>query len=532
MIRKILFLLLLNVSLIFSQNLDSLFNLYVSLKTGQSFVPDKPAEQNHGKCAFGLTSYIKLNRNKFSPSQQVILDQLDDRPTCDTSFVTPSGLFRIHYDLSGVNKPGYNLNTLAAILDSVYAFEIGFLGYPPPPGDLGIGGDNLYDVYVQNLGNREYGYTDWDVMVGNEKYTSYQVINNNFTGFYTTGLNAVRVTAAHEFHHAIQAGNYVLRLDDRFLYEITSVAMEEFAYENINDYIQYVHFYLDKPNESFSSHNYSLGIWNMFLKERFGYDVIKRTWELMPNHRAIEAISIAISEQGSTFKEELNTFGMWTYYTGYRAVPNKYFSDAAKFPLINYVTSIGFLPPLKTVNLNTKPASNNFVKFIYKTDTLTAIITNGDFVNAIDNVNFVLSGTYSLASQENSGFTKINDDYFYSFSSPSSSYFCVANLLNEYSSVFTGDMDNYVYPQPFNYTQYTTLLFPAKNNETNEAKLYVYNTNMNLVYQTKANITSGSKPMIIWNGYNSNGKLPSGVYIYVTDSDGEIIKGKFVILND
>ncbi|MFH0736189.1 MAG: T9SS type A sorting domain-containing protein [bacterium] len=531
MIKKILFLLLLNVSLILPQNLDSLFNLYVSIKTGQSFVSDKPAEQHHGKCAFGVTSFIRLNRNKFSPAQQVILNQLDDRPICDTSFVTPSGLFRVHYDLTGVNKPGYSINSLAVILDSVYAFEVGFLGYPPPPADLGIGGDDLYDVYVQNLGNREYGYTDWDVMIGNETYTSYQVINNNFIGFYTTGLNAVRVTAAHEFHHAIQAGNYILS-DDRFYHEITSVAMEEFAYDNVNDYIFYLHTYFEKPYLSFSSFNYSLGIWNIFLKERFGYDVIKRTWELMRSKRAITAINIAISEQGSTFKEELDTFGIWTYHTGYRAVPNKYFKDAALFPLITYSNSYNFLPPLKEINLNTKPASNNFIKFAYNTDTLTAIITNGDFANAIDNVNFVLAGTYSLSSQENNGFTKINDNYYYSFSSPSSSYFCVANLLNDYSSVFTGDMDNYVYPQPFNYTQYATLLFPAKKNETNEAKLYVYNANMNLVFQTKANLTSGSKPMISWNGYSSSGRLPSGVYIYVTDSDGEIIKGKFVIFND
>ncbi|VAX22554.1 hypothetical protein MNBD_IGNAVI01-1979, partial [hydrothermal vent metagenome] len=39
--------------------------------------------------------------------------------------------------------------------------------------------------------------------------------------------------------------------------------------------------------------------------------------------------------------------------------------------------------------------------------------------------------------------------------------------------------------------------------------------------------------MVKWNGMNNNGnKLPSGIYIYVTDSDGQILKGKLAIIND
>ncbi len=532
MIRKILLLILLNVSIIFPQNLDSLLNLYVRIKTGQSYLPDKPGEQQNGKCVFGVMSYIKLNYNKFSQNQQAVISLYSARPSCDTSFVTPSGKFRLHYDLTGINKPGYNLNSLAAILDSVYNFEINFLGYAAPPADFGAGGDDLYDIYIENQSSDTYGYTDWEVNIGDSKYTSYLAIDNDYSVDYnTTGLNGARVTIAHEFHHAIQGGSYILNEDDTFYHEMTSTAMEEFMFDNVNDYIYYLKNFFKFPNYSFSSYSYSLGIWNMFLKERFGYDIIRRTWELMPTKRAIDAINTAIAENGSSFKDELNTFGVWTYYTGYRAISNKYFKDASKFPLISYITTINFISPLKTVSLNTKPATNNFVKFIYQTDTLSAIITNCDFVNAIDNVNYVLSCSYSLSSQSNGNFTKINNNFYYSFSSSNNSYFCVANVLNDSSSVISNDEDYFVYPQPFRYSN-NNLFFPAKKNETNEAKLYVYTCSMDLIYQTKSTITAAGKPKICWNGYGFNGKLPSGVYLYVTDSDGEIIKGKFVIFND
>jgi len=53
-----------------------------------------------------------------------------------------------------------------------------------------------------------YGQTTSENNVGLSRWTSYIEIDNDFIGFYTIGINAARVTAAHEFHHAIQMGNY------------------------------------------------------------------------------------------------------------------------------------------------------------------------------------------------------------------------------------------------------------------------------------------------------------------------------------
>ena len=46
-------------------------------------------------------------------------------------------------------------------------------------------------------------------------------------------------------------------------------------------------------------------------------------------------------------------------------------------------------------------------------------------------------------------------------------------------------------------------------------------------------IIAAEKIVVQWDALNSDGdKLPTGVYIYVTDSDDSIAKGKLVIYND
>ena len=174
-----------------------------------------------------------------------------------TSVVSSNGFFRVHYDLTGTNALGYDLNLLLQAIDSVYSFEITYLGYPAPPSDGSAGDDDKYDIYVLNI--LDYGYTQPEDMVGASKWTSFMVIDNDFgTGFYTHGIDAARVTVAHEFHHAIQMGNYApinpsepYRSSDRFYYELTSTAFEEFVFDEVNDYYAYMPAYFNHPSQSF-----------------------------------------------------------------------------------------------------------------------------------------------------------------------------------------------------------------------------------------------------------------------------------------
>ena len=61
-------------------------------------------------------------------------------------------------------------------------------------------------------------------------------------------------------------------LKDTFFYEITSTAMEEFVYDSVNDYYAYMPSYFLSPQKAFAENDgYNLAIWNIYLKENFGF---------------------------------------------------------------------------------------------------------------------------------------------------------------------------------------------------------------------------------------------------------------------
>lgn len=516
-----------------AQNLDSLYNTFLAVKG----VAQINAQQNVSiqsepiKCSFGIINQVKQNYDKYSLQQKKVISSLLQRPTSDTSFVTPKRMFRIHFRKTGYDAPLYDLNELATAADSVYTYEINILGYPPPPKDDREGGDDLYDIYIQNLGTGNYGYTEQDRSIGNNTYTSFTVIDNDFgEGVNTHGIDGARVTIAHEFHHAIQLGNYGFFDRDIFFHEITSTAMEEFVFPNIDDYIYYIGTYFRNPQKSFNSTSiddgYSRAIWNLFLRERFGVNIIKKIWELMPSERALLAMTNAINKENSSFKVEFNTFGVWTYFTGGRSIPNKYFGEAAKYPLISPMV-------LKnSVTVNSESVSNNFFQYndftSTKRDSVITLVSNCDVQGAIGSSNTILPFTYTLAALQINGGKNIADGFYSKLESANIFLLTESNVLTGYMSIEEID---YAYPQPFRYSVHNQLFIPVAGIKGETAELSIFSIDMKLVY-------SGQKPVlaervISWDVFDQTGKkLGTGVYLYVTKSGNTIKKGKFVIYND
>ncbi len=529
--------------------LDSLYNLFVQIRT-QSHRGIQTTDTTHIKCAFGIVSDIKFNFNRFNAQQKAMLKPLLNRPVTDTSFVTPNGFFRVHYDLTGSDVPKYNLDSLAIALDSAYNFEVNYLGYPPPPSDDGAGGDNRYDVYIQSLGNT-YGYTEPEneVSPGSGRYTSYLVINYDFSGFYTQGINAARVTVAHEFHHAIQIGDYIYRYDlDEFFYELTSTSMEHFVYPSIHDYYQYLPSYFQNTQYSLGKNGglqeYALAIWNIFLQENFGYNIIKQQWELMPKERALQAISDSFADYNTSFAEQFNLFGIWTYFTNYRAglEQEKHFKFAADYPLLQPAVSLNMNASSIPVQMNTPPVTNNFIRIInlydhdnrYQ-DTIVALVSNDDIQTGISNPDSLSSFEYDLDDSQISGAEKLgNSSYYYSLNVDKPSLWISAAIINNQrastGNYFVQDI-NYAFPTPFNYNKNSFIYIPASPDQTGYTSVNVYTSSMKLVYSGHKQVLSFTGHKVIqWNGLdNNNSRLASGVYIYVTKSGDNVTKGKLVI---
>src|SRR3989339_177875 len=560
MIRKLLLfiaVIFLNSHRLFSQVnydqkfLDSMFTEYVNLKEvlrNKEYSKPLGVSTENSKCGLFLINFVKQNLELFTPQQQQFLKTLSGRPSVSKSIISPSGEFRIHYDTTTAEKPKYissasiedNLSIIAVSIDSAFNFEVNYLGYPSPPSDNGAGGDNLYDIYIINLGGGLYGYTESEGDLGGGKYTSFMVIDNDYAGYYSSGINGAKVTLAHELHHSIQMGNYVLRFDDTFFYEITSTSMEEFVYDDVNDYYAYMSSYFSSPQKAFAENDgYNLAIWNIYLKENFGFNLLKRQWELMPAHRAINAINTSITETGSSFKHELNNFGVWTHYTKHRAIPGKYFEEASSYSLIRPLFTKNFTSPDEVITIFSNPTANNLVHVTNQinNDTLFVLITNGDVLAAVNNISHIDSFAYYLYDYPESGTNKIDSNYYSKFTTKNPFLWSLSEISDTVINVVEPQLKtDYAYPMPFSYRAHLAgkINIPISTDNANNVSLYIFSTAMELVYSNDDEaLDTQNKNIIPWKVRdNQNRKLASGIYIYVIKSGDDLQKGKLVILHD
>ncbi|HVO73103.1 MAG TPA: MXAN_6640 family putative metalloprotease [Ignavibacteriaceae bacterium] len=544
-----------------SDRLDFLYNSFLSYKNvkpgGKQFFSNK-ADSSYIKCGFVLASSIKFNFERFTESQKKILSKLLQRPPTNDSLVSPSGHFWIHFNRTGFDAPNYNpaltaednAMQVAFAADSAYNFEVNYLGFPPPPSDAGET-DERYDIYIDSPGG--YGYTQPEFPVGEHIYSSFMVIHYEYqSGFYTHGLNAMRVTVAHEFHHAIQIGNYSYDdFDlDPFFYEMTSTSMEEFVFDDVNDYYGYLGSYFANPGKTFSSFRpgtndgYDLAIWNLFLVNKFGFNIIKRQWELLRDgSRALEAIDISISEIGSTFKESLSIFGLWTYFTGKRSAKGVQqgfaFEEGNDYPLITPLAEENFTPPEDIFNLALNSACNNFIRVLDGSDTLVVLITNSDIDKAIESPDSKNNFIYGLYDHPVDNGDTITSYYFKTTSSSDAFKWSTKEIFNDgviIRPIIVNQNPVSVFPVPYTYEKNGDYIrFIVNNFENTTVDFNVYTAGMELVYSNSMKLIRFPEIrgyVVSWTPLdNKNRRLASGVYLYIIKSGDNIQKGKFVVFN-
>ncbi|MYK41437.1 MAG: hypothetical protein F4049_14625 [Gemmatimonadetes bacterium] len=284
--------------------------------------------------------------------------KLVQRRSTQHSLLTPSGHFRVHYDTEGSDAvdptdddangiPDY-IDLAATVLDSTWELEVEQLGYNPPPSDNGLGGGEEYDVYVIDLGHGGCGFST--PVYGcayrgssNAVTHSHLEIDNNFTDpsyVQTRGLDTLRVTIAHEFHHAIQFGYYAER-DGSWWQESTSTWMEEVAYPHIDDYLQYLSHFLSIPHRALNSnvnasHTYGSAIFSHFLDQHYGRDLNRLIWEELKERQSVNLDHfdrvIRRVEPGG-LGVAIGEFAVWNYFTG-RRHRRGFYAEGDKYPLV------------------------------------------------------------------------------------------------------------------------------------------------------------------------------------------------------
>jgi hypothetical protein len=307
----------------------------------------------------------------------------NDRPILSgDEQVLTSEHFRIHYTLDGrdaIASEDY-IREMSKAFEYSWQVEIDQFGWAPPPPDEGVGGDNRYDIYVQNIfADGTAGYTEG----GDERYrgqgqgvigdnplteaietrsaVSYIVMDNDYAeldewawedGEVNTldPLDFMRSTAAHEFNHAIQFG-YDGEEPADWLWEATASWMQDEVYDNINDAEEDLLAVFKSPDtcqlayggeERVEDENHWYGEWIFlrYISEHHGHASVRAIWEHARDLDGYAALEAALADAETTLDDTMRGFSL--------ALLTRDFEEGAQYPILRLegeaTTESNFVP--------------------------------------------------------------------------------------------------------------------------------------------------------------------------------------------
>lgn len=532
------------------------------------------------KCALHLTFEVLRNYQQLPDDQKASIKNLLQGPGRQT--FKSLGHFTVHFDTVGyydnqnyyidnvpslltpttpphrmisdtnyVKNHADSINVINAFVDStlnifnyVWDFIVNTSGYSAPPFETGYG---TYQIYISELGGGLYGQTVPNPDPINpgqspSRYSSYVEIDNDFIAVYSSsrGLPGLRVTAAHEFHHAIQLGSYGYRENDRYFYEITSTWMEELLYNDINDYYQYIKYssgaprgHFAQPNSSFLATDglieYSRAIWGKFIQEKYNPTVMRNAWENMRSSGSIKALDDALINASSTLRIAFVEFSRWNYFTGNRSIPGRYYSEASNFPLIKERLPIEMTGNYRIHTDSNQTFSSIYLNIIHNNIPASDVINNINLSSAQNYLIKNYSFNYQMATSGDATFRELGNGVFVKLDVSDPMNWSSGGIITSTQRSVT------VYPNPCIINKNANLNFaiPAPQNKSLTqipATLYIYNAGMGLVGSFEKDINT-KDPKINWNLVDKNGDIiSSGIYLYLIILDDQEYSGKFAVI--
>lgn len=285
---------------LFDKNrINSTYNSHVPLKSGTTAVKE-------------IFDYIRSENSDESIVKTAERYLLFSIPKLEKTYVTPSGYFHINYTTSGKDAvpvvdsnrngvPDY-IEFMGSAFEHVKEVTCGIRGFNTPIQDEG---KTAFDINVFDLDGK-YGLTYPLTFFEQSKYKKKRAscsicMDNNYSqekGFRTEWDGCVKVTAAHEFFHAVQ---YAYNVDsDTWWKEASATWNEDEIYDGVNDYLQYLKGVFSSPYKSLEKNSYGGVVFAKCLSENYGdYSIIKRIWELQGTKfdSSISAIDAAVREK-------------------------------------------------------------------------------------------------------------------------------------------------------------------------------------------------------------------------------------------
>ncbi len=192
-----------------------------------------------------------------------------------------------------------------------------------PPPDLGMGGSNDYDYYLEDIGGNVLGYTS-------PEYPYAPTPRYDYTTWIAIDINLdddnYRATVCHELAHAIQYGADAA--EDRMM-EAGAVYHEDVVYPGAGHDYSIVGEFQGNPQRTlvYSSGLWMYGAWiwykflelNYFDEDGYWYDDMYRESIQQSGYNdpsIYETLADQLEAKGTSLADAFHLFGIWRIFTG------------------------------------------------------------------------------------------------------------------------------------------------------------------------------------------------------------------------
>ncbi|MFM7775218.1 MAG: MXAN_6640 family putative metalloprotease [Candidatus Kapaibacterium sp.] len=508
------------------------------------------------------------------------------RPVLDTFVLSAYGRFRIHYSVRGTNAvsstdldadgvPDY-IDSVDHYLERVYDEEVTVMGYRKPlPYD---GDSSAWDVYVMEIGDEPGAVIDGVSMSGYYGLTypvdarpqecdmrrlrtaAFLVLDNDYSPmdsvtdgtrrrrvYRDTGMLALKVTIAHEFHHMIQYA-YASDLPSSMMNEMTGVWMEHRLFPESLDYLQYMkplflstdtRYWTDKDNAT--SAGYAHAFFFQYLQERGKDSLVRRMWDLLGDCvttpfgdiDALTALDSACRNAGSTLASEWRACLPLLYATGYRWDRlQRPFSNAAVMPVLIPFNNAActYSEPSLSTSFSISPYQFRLVRCVLPSGAGRATDTVDVLYSVTSIASRPASAAYTVSSTRQTDFLPLGSTgFFYERRDPAGAH--PADTMF-FSDGFILRSDGKPFPQPYRVDDPGTMNFPVPADMWEQARvrLSVLTPDGVVISAEDREVILDARSrsrVVTWSDVPQG--LSTGVYVYVVETSSARTTGTFLV---
>lgn len=532
--------------------LQHFYTGYSPNELSQSF---RATDASPVKCMLPVQQQYLEVKSELNASTISEVEQMTASATTEFEYITPSGIFALHYDTTGTDGvppestipeavaediPDYIYHAAFAA-DSSYRYQVEDSGFTD------FRTDEPYEISFRNFGF--YGTTT------SSGSTSTIQIHSNFEGFpqntHPLGdqIGALYATIAHEIKHAVQYSASRWRGDaGRTVWlEMDATLMEEVVFTDVNDYYNYIKLSLESTSptltsifgrpESATPGSYFHVSWMIYFQEKFGTEFWVDVWDIISDDPLIDFTTamnqVLITRNSSIDREHINNH-LWHMGSGDEfSLSDDGFNERLFYPNPNFQHQL-FSATDSLSGLRVSPFAANYVNIttpllaegqpqitVESTNVGVGITAIGYFADGSTKESFFLNPQESYQELQTTwnwdDLTMLSIGVINTNQSLSSDY-----KLNLTTAPPEDDFITQNYPNPFNQTTRIEFALDARKSVKVE------------VYDSIGRKISTLLNEVIDAGYHTidfdAGGLSSGIYFYRIIADRTDITQKMVLI--